>query len=60
MTTDQMLAQTLYFRSIAAAMQPEPTDWQWEGKWISQRHYGITEKRARELQAKHGGEARKM
>ena len=54
------IAETLYFRAIADAMRTEPADWQWEGKWMSQRHYGITEKRARELQARHGGEARKM
>lgn len=51
----------LAFRAIADAMRGNETnDWQWVGKWESQRHFGITEKRAKELAARHGGEARKM
>lgn len=49
------------FRAIAAAMQGnEPADWQWIGKWMSQRMFGITEKRAKEYATLYGGEARKM
>jgi hypothetical protein len=49
-----------YFRDIAAAMQTEPTTWQWIGEHMSQRMFGITERRAVELAAKHGGEAKPM
>jgi hypothetical protein len=49
------------FRAIAEAMRgDEPADWQWIGRWESQRHFGITEARAKALAAKHGGEASKM
>lgn len=48
------------FRQIAAAMQTEPTDWQWIGKWMSQRMFGITEARAKEYAARFGGEAKRM
>ena len=49
------------FRQIADAMQgTEPRDWQWIGKWMSQRMFGITEKRAKQYAAAHGGEAKKM
>ena len=48
------------FRMIAAAMQTAPTDWQWIGPYMSQRMFGITEQRAKEYAARHGGEARKM
>lgn len=53
-------AQLQAFRNLAAAMNPEPHDWQWIGPWMSQRHFGITERRAKEYAAKHGGEAKKM
>lgn len=46
-----------YFRQIAEAMQTEPTTWEWV---ISQRMFGITEKRAKEYAARHGGTAREM
>lgn len=50
-----------YFRSLADAMRGgEPADWEWVGKWMSQRMFGITEKRAKEYAVKHGGIARKM
>lgn len=49
-----------YFRSLSDAMQSEPTDWQWIGQWMSQRMFGITEKRAKEYAARHGGTASKM
>lgn len=49
------------FRQIADTMNGgEATDWQWIGKWASQRMFGITESRAKEYAARHGGEARKM
>jgi hypothetical protein len=48
------------FRAIAGAMQSEPTNWQWVGPHMSQRMFGITEKRAREYAARHGGDARPM
>lgn len=48
------------FRRIAAAMNSEPCTWQWIGRWESQRMLGITETRAKEYAARHGGEAREM
>lgn len=54
-------AQLSYFRSLADAMRGgEPDDWQWIGPHMSQRMFGITERRAKEYAARHGGEARKM
>ncbi len=53
-------AQLQGFRQIAASMQTEPTDWQWIGKWMSQRMFGITEKRAKDYAARFGGEAKRM
>lgn len=50
-----------YFRSLADAMRGgEPADWQWVGPHMSQRMFGITEKRAKDYAARHGGEAKKM
>jgi hypothetical protein len=48
------------FRQIAASMQTESTDWQWIGKWMSQRMFGITEARAKDYAARFGGEAKRM
>ena len=48
------------FRTIAAQMQTEPQDWQWIGQYMSQRMFGITEKRAKEYAARHGGNAMPM
>lgn len=49
------------FRAYAVAMRNgEPHDWQWIGPFMSQRHFGISERRAREYAAKFGGEARHM
>jgi hypothetical protein len=48
------------FRDIAASMRTEPTDWKWAGVHMSQRMFGITEKRAKEYAEKHGGTAEKM
>jgi hypothetical protein len=53
-------AELDYLRSLHAAMQTEPTDWQWVGRHMSQRMFGLTETRAKAYAAKHGGEARKM
>jgi len=54
-------AELSYFRSLADAMRGnESADWQWIGPHMSQRMFGITERRAREYAARHGGEARKM
>jgi hypothetical protein len=49
-----------HFRAIAAAMQSEPTDWQWIGQHMSQRCFGITETRAKAYSERHGGIAKKM
>ena len=48
------------FRSIAAAMQTEPADWQWIGLHMSQRMFGITRTRAEAYAQRHGGEAKRM
>lgn len=54
-------ATLAHFRSLADAMQgPEPRDWQWVGRWESQRMFGITEKRARDYAANYGGKAERM
>jgi hypothetical protein len=49
------------FRSIAdQLMGDSPRDWQWIGKHMSQRMFGISEQRAKEYAARYGGEAKKM
>lgn len=49
------------FRKIADAMAgTAPRDWEWVGPHLSQRMFGITEQRARDYAARHGGTARKM
>jgi len=49
------------FQEIASAMNGHATtDWQWIGQHMSQRMFGITEKRAKEYAAKHGGTASRM
>lgn len=54
-------AQLIYFRSLADAMRGgETDDWQWIGPHMSQRMFGITEKRAKDYAARHGGKAEKM
>jgi hypothetical protein len=53
-------AELNHFRAIAAAMQTNPTDWQWIGKHLSQRLFGITEQRARDYARRFGGEAKQM
>jgi hypothetical protein len=53
-------AELNYFRAIAASMVSDPTDWQWIGQHLSQRMFGITEKRARDYAKRFGGTAKKM
>ena len=49
------------FRRLADAMAgSESRDWQWIGPHMSQRMFSITEHRARDYAARHGGEARRM
>ncbi len=48
------------FRNIAAAMQTEPHNWEWVGPHMSQRMFGISQKRAQQFAARHGGVARQM
>lgn len=49
------------FRMMAAAMAgPEPQNWQWIGQYMSQRHFGISEAKAKALAARHGGVASPM
>lgn len=53
--------QLQVFRDLAAQMAgPAPQDWQWIGKYMSQRMFGITEARAKDYAQHYGGEARKM
>jgi len=52
-------AQLESFRNIAAAMYPEPHDWQWIGPHMSQRMFGISEERAKRYAKRFGGEAKK-
>ena len=47
-----------HFRALARAMEGEATDWQWIGPHMSQRMFGITEKRAKAYADRHGGTAR--
>jgi hypothetical protein len=49
------------FRELAAAMQGNaPQDWQWVGKHMSQRMFGITKARATEYVRLYGGKAEPM
>ncbi len=48
------------FRRIADAMEPDPQDWQWIGKHMSQRMFGITEVRAITYAAIYGGVASRV
>ena len=50
-----------HFRALADAMQGDaPRDWQWVGKHMSQRMFGITEQRAKDYAVRFGGVASKM
>lgn len=54
-------AALLQFRAYAEAMNgSEPQNWQWIGRHMSQRMFGISERRARAYAERHGGEARQM
>jgi hypothetical protein len=53
-------AQLEAFRKIADAMQSEPQDWQWIGRHMSQRMFGITETRAKQYAQRFGGAAKRM
>lgn len=49
------------FRDLAEAMNGgQATDWQWIGRWPSQRLFGITQARAEGFAARHGGTASRM
>ena len=57
MTNTQLTA----FRNLAAIMAGTAQQkWEWIGQHMSQRMFGITESRAKDYAAKHGGSARKM
>jgi hypothetical protein len=45
------------FRAYHEAMNPEPMNWQWIGQHMSQRMFGITEKRAKAYATLYGGTA---
>ncbi len=47
------------FREIAEQMIGK-ADWEWVGPHMSQRMFGITEQRAKDYAARHGGTARKQ
>ena len=54
-------ATLVQFRLLADAMQgPEPANWQWIGKHMSQRMFGITRSRAEDFAKRHGGTASKI
>lgn len=49
------------FRGLANAMRgSEPNDWQWIGEHMSQRMFGITERRAKDYADRFGGTASPM
>lgn len=49
------------FRAIADAMHgDEPQDWEWIGRHMSQRMFGISERRAKDYAQRFGGIARPM
>ena len=45
------------FRQIADAMIGSERNWEWHGLHLSQHMVGITQERAEEYAAKHGGTA---
>lgn len=49
-----------HFRALHEAMQTAPTNWQWIGRWASQRMFNITESRAKDYAARFGGTASPM
>lgn len=49
------------FRQMAEILAgPAIQNWQWIGPHMSQRMFGITEQRAKDYAARHGGIARQM
>lgn len=50
-----------HFRDLAEVLSgPDPKNWQWIGKYTSQRMFGITEQRAKEYARLYGGTASQM
>jgi hypothetical protein len=50
-----------HFRSLADTLAgDEPRNWEWVGPHMSQRMFGITERRACDYAKRHGGVARRM
>jgi hypothetical protein len=49
-----------HFQAIAEEMAGAPTNWQWIGKFQSQRHFGITKAKAEDYARRFGGEAKEM
>jgi len=49
-----------YFDGLAKSMLDAPANWQWVGRHMSQRMFGITESRARDYAERYGGEAKRM
>ncbi len=49
------------FRELADVLAgPAPRNWEWIGPHMSQRMFGISEERAKEYAARHGGRACEM
>ena len=48
------------FRDLADTMLGPNRNWEWVGRHMSQRMFGITQKRAEEYARLYGGTARKM
>lgn len=49
-----------YMRQLALEMHEGRANWQWIGRHMSQRMFGITEHRAKYYASAFGGEAREM
>ena len=48
------------FRDVYAMMVTDPQTWQWIGPHMSQRMFGISERRAKDYAARFGGTAEEM
>lgn len=60
-TPDQEAMFLEWMRAHASALRGHAAaNWMWTGEHMSQNHVGITEARAKELQAQHGGVAKPM
>jgi hypothetical protein len=55
---DAIISQFRCFAETLADNKPQ--DWQWIGPHMSQRMFGITEQRAKDYAARHGGIASRM